>query len=183
MEQDQGEEELRGTPERGEALKIRSIVIPADEEQPLRQEEIGVTNLAQYQGLVGGNIEAAELHEPASNIYFNEEGKLLHLPLNRRATYLLWAHNRRFRYEDIVVGDAFIVGVVDRVGRDTDVPEEFVTRLLEARKFRTEIQTHDEPGWHGNSLRFDNWVEAYRHVLQLGQRWRRVKDVRIVPEE
>ena len=42
---------------------------------------------------------------------------------------------------------------------------------------------HDEPGWHGNSLRFDNWVEAYRHVLQLGQRWRRVKDVRIVPEE
>jgi len=183
MEREHQDDELHLTPERGETLKIGAVIIPADEEQPLRQNRIGAASLADYQRIVGGNIEPLRLSSPLSSIYFNEEGKLLDLPANRRATLLLWAHNRSFRYGETLVGDAFVVGPLDRAGRDTDVPAELVTMLFEAQRFRCEVQTDGDPNWYTNSRRFDNWTDAYAYVLAVGHRWTRVADVRVVPEE
>ena len=183
MERNQGGDELHQEPERGEVLKINAIVIPANDEEPLRQDQIDTGRLADYQERVGGPIQVINLDDPPASLYLNEEGKLVELPVNRRATLLLWGHHRGLRYEDIIVGDAFLVGVPDRRGRDTNVPDEFIKMLLHARRFRTEVQTYGDPQWYGNRLSFENWAEAYGYVLSLGRRWTLVENVRVVAEE
>lgn len=170
------------TPERHEDVRISAIVIPADEQIPLRQDRIVTSNLDDYQRLVGGHLEILTFESPPATMYLNSEGKNLELPVNRRATMLLWAHDQRFRYLDYIAGDAFLVGPVDAHGDDTGVSDEFVHRLLEARHFRVEVQTRGDPQWYGNELRFDDWTEAYGYVLELGRRWTQVEDLRIVPE-
>jgi hypothetical protein len=169
-------------PEDGERLKINTIIIPADEALLIRQEQIGASHLPDYQGIAGGLIERLTLENPSSEMYFNEEGKINELPMNRRATILLWMHRPAFRYADYVAGDAFLLGPVDNEGNDTNVPQEFVKTLFEAKRFRPEVQKQGEEGWHGNALRFDDWFEACSYVLLLGNRWTQVTDVRVVPE-
>jgi hypothetical protein len=176
------EQQVGSGPEEGERLRINGIVIPADEELGVRQDQLGASNLPDYQRVVGGLIEHLALENPASGMYFNEEGKLRDLPLNRRATLLMWMHNPAFRYEDFVTGDALLVGPVDPNGYDTNAPDDFAQMLFEARRFRAEVETYGEAGWHGNERRFDNWVDAYSYVLDLGRRWTSVRDVRVVPE-
>ena len=171
-----------GAPEEGERLSINSIVIPSGEEYELRQDEIGSSTLPDYQRRVGGLIEHIGFNQPAASMYVNEEGKINELPLNRRATLLVWMHNPAFRYQDIIVGDALLTGPADEHGRDTNVPDELSRTLFEAKHFRPEVQVYGESGWHTNSRRFDNWVDAYSYVLDLGRRWTSVEDVRVVPE-
>jgi hypothetical protein len=177
------DQQIGGSPEEGERLKINTIIIPADNELAMRLDEIGASHLPDYQAVTGGLIERVGLDNPPSSLYFNEEGKLLELPLNRRATLLLWMHNPAFRYQDLIVGDALLVGPADREGYDTNVPDALAATLFETKRFRTEVQVHGEGGWHGNDLRFDNWVNAYSYVLDLERRWTQVQDVRVVPEE
>lgn len=171
-----------GSPEDREQFSIRSIVIPSGEEYELRSDEIGSSNLPDYQRRVGGLIEHVGFSQPAASLYVNEEGKINELPMNRRATLLVWMHNPAFRYRDVIVGDALLTGPADEHGRDTNVPDELSHALFEAKRFRAEVQVHGEAGWHGNDRRFNNWVDAYSYVLDLGRRWTRVEDVRVVPE-
>jgi Domain of unknown function (DUF3846) len=176
------ENQRGGKPEEAERLRINALVLPADQVLPATQDQIGASNLPEYQQLVGGLVEHVALAKPPSGMYFNEEGKVRGLPLNRRATLLLWLHNPAFRYADVITGDALLVGPVDRDGYDTNAPEELVQTLFEAKQFRAEVQTYGEAGWHGNERRFDTWVAAYSYVLDLGRRWTSVQDVRVVPE-
>lgn len=176
------EQQVDNGPEEGERLRINSIVVPADEELAVRQDQLGASNLPDYQRVVGGLIEHLSLENPSSGMYFNEEGKLRELPLNRRATLLMWMHNPAFRYADAVMGDALLVGPVDPNGYDTDAPDDLVQTLFEGKRFRAEVQVHGEAGWHSNERRFGNWVDAYSYVLDLGRRWTSVRDVRVVPE-
>lgn len=63
---------------------ITAIVLPADMNQPIRQQQIEPSDLATYRELVGGNLEVVELFRPSASLYINEEGKLNDLPLNQR---------------------------------------------------------------------------------------------------
>lgn len=176
------EEQMGGSPEEGERLKVNSIVIPADTEVAMRREQIA-PRLPDYQAITGGSIERVSLENPAASLYVNEDGKLLELPLNRRATLLLWMHNPAFRYRDAIVGDALLIGPVDGDGYDTKVPDELANVLFETKRFRPEVQVHGESGWHGNDRRFDNWIDAYSYALDLSRRWTAVRDIRVVPGE
>ncbi len=171
------------TPEHHEDVRINTIVIPADERTLLHQDRIVASNLDDYQRLVAGHLEILTFESPPATLYLNSEGKNLELPVNRRATMLLWAHDKRFRYLDYIAGDAFLVGQVDPHGEDTSVAEEFVHLLLEAQRFRVEVQTRGDPQWYSNEVRFGTWTDAYGYVLELGRRWTQVEDLRIVPEE
>ncbi len=187
MERNHGTESS-STPEKHEGLHINSIVIPADDEQPLRQDQLLTAGLEDRQQLVGGLIQGIDLTDPPARLYCNEEGKLLELPLNRRATLLLWAHNPAFRYGDVIVGDAFLVGPVGRRSADTSVPDEYVERLFEARQFRVEVKQRDDTEWQDQGERFDQWTTAYAHALgwgiSLGDRLiPRLGDVRIVSDQ
>jgi Domain of unknown function (DUF3846) len=178
----EGDDALHQTPEQRERLLIASIVIPADDEQPLRQEQLDATNLDDYQDLVSGNIEVLSFTSPAASLYLNTEGKHLGQPMNGRATMLLWAHLPELRYRDYIAGDAFLVGTVDEEGWDRDVPDSFTETLFRAEHFRVEVQVHGDPRWYANEQRFEQWTEAYANVLDLGRRWSQVADLRIVPE-
>jgi hypothetical protein len=178
-----GGDELPPTPEQREHLRINSIVIPADEHEPLRQADLGIANLQEYQQIVDGYIEAISLDDPSSTLYCNEEGKQAGLRMNPRATLLLWAHQPAFRFFDYVAGDALLTGPIDEHGDDTDVPHDFVQTFFQATRFRTEVQTRGDPGWYGNDLRFHRWTDAYGHVLNLARNWSLVEDVRVLPDE
>lgn len=186
MERNPGEDE-QSTPERREDLHINSIVIPADDEQPLQQNELLTGGLADRQQLVGGFIQAVNLGEPPGRLYFNEDGKQMGLPPNKRATLLLWVHNPAFRHQDLIVGDALVVGPVGRWSTDTSAPDEYVRALFEATGFHVEVRPYGDAEWHEHPERFDDWIQAYEHAvgwstgLGSGQE-RHLAAVRVVPE-
>lgn len=180
--QPQGGEALP-TPEAREALRINSIVIPAEDEQPLRRQEVGVADLDAYQALVGGNIEAIGLDDPPGSMYFNGDGKQLDLPVNGRATLLLWAHVSELRFRDFIVGDAFLTGPLDRDGNDTDVSDDFTKLFFETSELRIAVRTYGDPKWYTNDLCFDDWSAAYAYALDLGRRWTQVEDIKVVTDQ
>lgn len=85
------------------------------------------TNLDTLQGLVGGYIESISLPDadPCDWAAFcNEEGKLVDLPGNERATtllYLLGGHNP----QDLIRGDVILVGINEQ-GETVDVPDTLI---------------------------------------------------------
>jgi hypothetical protein len=173
--------------EEGEALHINSIVIPADDEQLLDQRQIKPASLADYQDLVGGYIEAVDLTHPPARMYVNEEGKLRGMPMNRRATMLLWMHNRAFRYGDIIAGDAFLVGPTSRESQDTAVRDEYIQMLFQARSFHVEVQMQGDEQWRPKIWPLETWHEAYSFALgwAIGPDDRQrasVVDIRVVPD-
>lgn len=101
----------------------KAMIIPADEAQPVRFEEL--SGLEAMQKVVGGYIElvpmtlniAGTQHEVS--LFCNEEGKLEGLPLNRRATQMA---GRNLRPGDYLAGDVFLTGAPDDDGNETDVP-------------------------------------------------------------
>lgn len=177
-----GAEDQPPTVEQREALHVNTVVVPADDDLPLRPGQLDATSLDAYRGLVDGNLEALSLERPAATMYLNGDGKIIGLPVNVRATMLLWAHIKEMRFQDYIVGDVFLIGPVDRDGWDTDVPEE-LAKLFDAQALRIEIQTYGDPQWYGNDLRFDGWTVAYAYALDLARRWAAVEDIRVLSDE
>jgi hypothetical protein len=181
MEQSRHGEDLP-TPEQREILRINSIVIPADENQSLQRGELPREGLTERQQLVGGLIQGINLDEPAARLYCNEDGKYMGLPPNKRATLLLWMHNPRFRGQDFIVGDAFVVGPAKR-SADSSVPDEYVQTLFEATSFHVELKPPGSDEWQQHPQPFDDWVTAYENAIG----WSRGVSgqgiaVRVVPE-
>jgi len=179
--------EASPTPEKREGLRINSIVIPADDEQPLRQSPLLAGGLVDRQQLVGGYIQAVNLGEPPARLYFNEEGKQMEFLPNKRATLLLWVHNPAFRHQDFIVGDAFVVGPVGRRSTDTSAPDAYVQTLFEATRFHVEVRPYGDAEWHEHLERFDDWIPAYEHAVGWGARIGsgqrpHLTAVRVVPE-
>src|ERR1035437_2762169 len=100
-------------------MVIHVLLIPADNDNAVTMIGTEAT-LDAFQEIVGGLIEVVTLSEVGRHsLYFNEEGKLLHLPFNSRATWLL--HKGTNSVLDVIVGDAFLAGPVDDDGNDTNV--------------------------------------------------------------
>ncbi|MBB4910537.1 DUF3846 domain-containing protein [Actinophytocola algeriensis] len=161
---------------------ITAIVIPVELDQPIRQQQLNQHDLDAYRQLVGGHLELVHFVRPPAGMYINDEGKLDGLPLNHRATALLWAHNSAFRNRDVIVGPAFVVGPADRRGDDTSAPTDLVELLFSTERYRAQVQTGDSSNWYGNELVFTDWLAAYQYVLDLADRWTLVQEVRIIPK-
>jgi hypothetical protein len=161
-------------------VEITAILIPASQEAPIKRRKLD-RNLAAYQDLVGGKIEPVDLNNPPASMYINEEGILLHLPINMRATHVVWAHNELLRNESIILGDTFIVGPVDRNGDDLTVPHAYIDLLFPAEPFRVEVLARGETVWAGNAMTYDTWEQAYMAADNLYRRWTLADKLRIVP--
>jgi Domain of unknown function (DUF3846) len=161
---------------------LTAIVIPADPEQPAQLEQLDRRDLDAYRRLVGGNIEVINLERPPASLYFNEEGKLLALSLNLRATALLWAHNSAFRGHNNILGDAFILGPPDREGDDTSAPEELVTLLFQTERYRVLVKNQGDERFYGHLPVYDSWFTAYVRGVELAQRWSQVEEIQVVAE-
>jgi Domain of unknown function (DUF3846) len=108
-----------------------AIVIPNDLAQPMRLEQLDQHDVGAYHRLVAGNLEVLNIDRATASIYLNEDGKLNGLPINHRATALLWVHNSAFRGQDVIVGPAFIVGQPDTQADDTSAPDDLIDLLFE----------------------------------------------------
>lgn len=158
----------------------QGVLIPVDEAEPLRV--VDLKNVSDYQKLIGGWVEVTDLDSPEASIWFDEEGKLKNLPLNRRASLILWMHNPSFRDRDVVKGPAIVLGPGNEYGETQDVPAELKMLLTVRETLRVEVQTADNgEAWNTNQRRFPDWVDAYNFALALSDRWMAVERVRVVP--
>jgi Domain of unknown function (DUF3846) len=115
---------------------MKALVIPADEALGVREVQIPGQDsdgtLESLQVLVGGFIETIP-HPTRSDVapYFNEEGKLLGLPANRRATRLL---QESIRPDDYIAGDCVFAGFDPASGRTVELPADFEVSVIAPRQ-------------------------------------------------
>lgn len=159
---------------------IKCLVVPADQEQPVRVEEFERGDLKAMQKLVGGLIAAIDLGEPEVTIWNHEEAKLVEAPLNHRATLLWWCAENRMMNVDVICGDVFITGLTDEDGETTSAPQDFLDLVLSTPMYKYEILTFNGGEWAGNGLRFDDFWDATHQALCLAERWKLVEHTRVV---
>lgn len=90
--------------------RIDVAVIPADASQPVEFTTIG-NDLPTLQAIVGGHVETVTT--PTAVLVCNEDGKVVGLPMNRRATRLwfeLAGHD--FQLLDFLTGPVVVTGTV-----------------------------------------------------------------------
>jgi hypothetical protein len=156
------------------------IVIPVDESEPIFRKQFGA--FTDYQETIGGYFQPIDIQSPEATIYVDEEGKLKHLDVNRRATILAWLHNPAFRGRDVLCGTVVIIGPPDSEGDTTDVPQSLDDLLFETIEYKYEVQTADSAiAWNGNQMRYTYWLDAYNDALALADRWMAVEAIRVVP--
>jgi Domain of unknown function (DUF3846) len=112
---------------------MKTAVIPADTDQPVRFEEVPSIGLGYLQGQVGGYVQVVSIRSTDVNVYLNEEGKMKRLPPNKRASRLA-RRNGAISLLDTIVGDVVIVGPVDDEGYDTGLTEDQASWLLKELK-------------------------------------------------
>lgn len=160
---------------------VKGIYLPADENAPLEVREFG--DYTDYQAAVGGLIDAVDLYDIGATIYVNDEGLVIHLPFNSRATFLWWLHAPQARNQAYLVGDALVVGIPDDDGETTNIPDELLRALTYTGLFRVEVQLQSDPKWYTNLQRYPDFWEAAVWAGLLRERWGEVELIRVVPDE
>jgi hypothetical protein len=92
---------------------LKALIV--DPDGTTRETEIE-NDLAAFQAVVNGYIEP--VYGRVGTVYVNEEGLLVGLPANPRATFFV---REMFGHPHRLVGTALIVGPADTEGNDTDV--------------------------------------------------------------
>jgi len=116
---------------------VRALVIPADQDEPARVEELtgpASERMRALQALVGGFFQAIGItvRGSAATLWMDEEGKLKDpmAPLNRRAHRLAQSVLMR---GDWVGGDAVVMGPPSSSGNETDCPQAVIDLAREWR--------------------------------------------------
>jgi hypothetical protein len=109
-----------------------AVVIPADEDEPVRRvvlNDDGDSSLRQLQEIVGGNIEAVPYHASSEvTTYVHEEGKYVFVEedgtakVNARATRLMAPG---LFAGDWIAGPLVVCGFDAETGENRDCPEGF----------------------------------------------------------
>ncbi|VXB66961.1 DUF3846 domain-containing protein [Frigoribacterium sp. 9N] len=160
---------------------VKGLWVPVDDNAPIEQRELA--GLDDYQDVVGGWIEPVDVPSLGVTIYVNEEGLIRQLPLNPRATFLWWFHVPQARQKAMLVGDALLVGMPDRRGESTDVPDAVIALCASRRKRRIEYLTESDARWRQGDVGHDDVWEAMVWGMVLLERAADVKNVRLAPFE
>lgn len=158
----------------------RVVLIPADASLPITVEEISeeVSGLDGMQTLVGGPIESIPFPERDDVVpYFNEEGKMVGLPVNRRGTAMLKVS---MFPSDVIAGNVVLTGINWSTGETVSVPQD-MEALAEIRSYMPQVIADASGKFVGNALRFTTEEEATEYVADLASRWTLVRDTRVVP--
>ena len=180
---------------------VRALRIPAEADEPIT--ELEVFKLEDYQAAVGGWIAPVDLPDLDVTIYVHEEGLIMRLPFNSRATFLWWHFVREARQKAMLVGPALVVGLPDRNGESTDVPAGAIELLSQSREHAVLLKVGDDPAWHTDTsgmlssivlpmaagepnwllsaARYEDFFTASIWAMVLLERWDGVTDTKVVP--
>lgn len=158
---------------------VRGRVVPAAEGAAIELRDFA--QLEDYQAVVGGYLEPVDVPSLGITIYVNEEGLLRQLPFNSRATFLWWYEVHEARQSAMLVGDAVIVGMPNRRGESTDVPQSLVDILTRAGAWRVQVKSLGDPRWHQSTATHADYFEALVMAMVTIERWASAVNVRIVP--
>lgn len=158
---------------------VRALIIPSAEHEPITEREI--ETLEDYQVVVGGWIEPVDITALGVTVYVHEEGLMLNLPFNPRATFLWWYFVPAARQKAMLVGPALITGLPNRSGESTDVPRAVAAMLAERGEWRVEVRTVGDPKWYRNQMTYSDYFEALVWAMLTLERWSAAEDVRVVP--
>lgn len=105
---------------------VKAVILGLDGSATLR---IITPNLKGLNDAVGGYIELVRLDDN-TNMYLNEDGKMLNLPVNTAANRVVAYMNPGLRENDFIVGQVVLTGVCNADGEsdgyEYDVPESTV---------------------------------------------------------
>lgn len=117
----------------GMVSTLEAMLVPVD--GPLQEIESLAGGLEQLQRYVGGCIEAVPLPAfigeavaDAATSYVNEEGKLVGLPFNSRATDFM-VPGAGIMFGDYMAGDWLVCGFDPATGDHVELPGKVVDRL------------------------------------------------------
>lgn len=158
---------------------VKALVIPASEGEPITECE--VNKLEEYQAVVGGWIEPVDIPALGVTVFVHEEGLMLSLPFNPRATFLWWYFVPEARQKAMLVGPALVTGLPDRSGDSTDVPSEVTAMLAQPGEWRVEVRTVGDPKWYRNQMTYSDCFEAIIWAMVTLERWTAAEDTRVVP--
>jgi hypothetical protein len=158
---------------------VRALRIPTDADEPIT--ELEVQTLEEYQAAVGGWIEPVDIPDLGVTVYVHEEGLVLGLPFNSRATFLWWYYVPEARQKAMLVGPALVVGLPARNGDSTDIPRDTVELLSRPGKWRVEARPKAEPDWIQIPGTYDDYFEALVWAMVTLERWTAAEGVRVVP--
>lgn len=136
---------------------VQGIIIPADNSVSLTAATS--ETLKDYQQVVGGWIEAADIPDLGITMYVNEEGFIRDLPFNRRAAFLWRFHVPRAR-DARLVGDVAVVGLTNDEGESTELPNELRLRLIEPGVYRVRTRELGRNHWHEEPIDRDDYIET-----------------------
>ena len=161
---------------------ITGIVIPSDKEQPLKRVEFEHEDIKFIQGVVQGWFECLDVEDITASLWFNEEGKLFRLPVNERATALLWMYRPEFGLaNDRIVGDVLVTGVPNEDADTTSVPEELTTLLMETTSFKLDWQFKSSEAWSGQNIFDADWPSVFTMGYMVRVKDKNIARVRVTP--
>lgn len=162
-------------------MQVTAIIIPVDDSQSLRQEQIDNRDWRGHQKLVGGTFEVVSLDEPEASLYCNDEALNLSMPLNQRASLIAAVHNSAFRGHSAIFGPAFLLGAVGDNGYTAGCPQLYIDLWFSTVRFRMEWRPEEESQWEDTGDTFTNVMNAYVLAAKFGINVPGVADVRVVP--
>ena len=159
----------------------KGIYLPADESAPLEVRDFA--DFTDYQTVVGGIFDSVDLPDLTATVYVNDEGLVIGLPMNPRATYLWWLCVPAARDREFLVGNAVIIGMPDEEGNDTNIPDDLLHALTFDGQFRVEVTLLGDPKWYTNVALYPTYWDAVVWAAMLRERWVEVEQIRVVTHE
>lgn len=112
-------------------MTITGLFIPCDSELPMEEVTLEGGDYRLIQGLIGGLFDVVEVPDHDASFFVDDEGLIKCLPVNNRATFLVWelwfqAHVNTV----ILVGNVLVLGKPDEEGNTTSAPQELIDEVL-----------------------------------------------------
>lgn len=155
---------------------ITALFLPAEETQPVQKVEIDAEDVDAMQQIVGGRFQALNLVRPPASLFLNDSGNIDGLPVNRRATYLLWLHAKAHLGQTVIGGDALLTGMPDGRGNTKSMPAELETLLCNTEAYHVEVLPDKHGPWVADMLRFTEWADAYEYALMIPRLFGRIRE-------
>jgi hypothetical protein len=152
---------------------LRAIFIPANPEQNISINEIE-SSREQYEWLVAGSVRTIKLFRTECLLYTNKAQSIQRRHLNERATLILHYNSPQRAPDEVVTGDAFILG-----NNSTHAPKELVRVLTDGIHLRVEACFSDL--WIRQTVVYDTWQDAYQAAIATTELWEGQVGVRVTP--